>query len=113
MSNRPDTFEILLPDVLSAMNITTPLPLVWADRVGALYRKAREIIAIGDDLTDEAVLKRYAEEGFSDGEVMALGSLVEVMRERKTPLIRPIWQASSYAYRYDKVVCRAEIAIFY
>lgn len=85
---RPDTFEILLPDVLSAMNIATPLPLVWADRVGALYVKARKIIAAGDDITEDAVIKKYLAEGLSDGEVMALGSLIEVMRGTTTGTTR-------------------------
>lgn len=74
-------FEISLPAVVDALNKVYPLPLVWAEDAGSLYRKAREIHESPNrpDMNEDAVVRRYLAEGYTDGEVMALASILEAM----------------------------------
>lgn len=72
-------FDIDLPAVVEALGASTPLPLVWADDAGKLYLKARQILASGEDLTEDAVIRNYLAEGYTDGDVMALTSILNAM----------------------------------
>jgi hypothetical protein len=77
-------FEVSLSAVVSALDKIYPAPLVWADDAGALYRKAKAILESGDDMEEDHIKRKYLAEGYTDGEVMALGSLVEAMATEST-----------------------------
>lgn len=77
-----DIFEISLPAVVDALNKIYPLPMIWADDAGALYRKARQIFETDPDWADiveEHGIQKYLAEGMTDGEVMALTSIIQAM----------------------------------
>ena len=81
--SRHSPFEVDLRAVVAALAVSTPLPMVWAEDVPKLWRRAKALLddpACARMLTEDGPDELLAE-GFSEGDADAIVALFVAMRD--------------------------------